>query len=176
MAAFDPKQPVANFTMKSNWRETAELIGIAAIVASLVFVGLELRQSQTIALVQSARDSLAVNVEHLDSINANIDVWSKGNAGEDLSESDTLVYQNLFRAHAGRAWSNWYSSRELGQFADIAVADFAGFLYENPGALREWRRFREQTDRRRRTIVPDYEEPFALAVQSALTEFADADQ
>lgn len=35
---------------KTDWKETAELIGIAAIVASLVFVGLELRQSQQIAI------------------------------------------------------------------------------------------------------------------------------
>ena len=37
--------------MKStNWKDIAELIGIAAIVASLVFVGLQMKQSQDIAL------------------------------------------------------------------------------------------------------------------------------
>ena len=35
---------------KTNWKDIAELIGIAAIVASLVFVGLQMRQSQEIAL------------------------------------------------------------------------------------------------------------------------------
>jgi hypothetical protein len=35
---------------KTTWRETAELIGIIAIVASLIFVGLQLRQSQEIAI------------------------------------------------------------------------------------------------------------------------------
>jgi len=34
----------------SSWRSTAELIGIAAIVASLIFVGLQLKQSQDIAI------------------------------------------------------------------------------------------------------------------------------
>ena len=33
-----------------NWKNTAELVGIAAIVASLIFVGLQLKQSQEIAL------------------------------------------------------------------------------------------------------------------------------
>jgi len=33
-----------------DWRASAELVGLAAIVVSLVFVGLELRQSQKIAL------------------------------------------------------------------------------------------------------------------------------
>ena len=34
----------------SNWKHTAELIGIAAIVASLLFVGLQMKQSQEIAI------------------------------------------------------------------------------------------------------------------------------
>lgn len=34
----------------SNWKDTAELIGIAAIVASLLFVGLQMKQSQDIAI------------------------------------------------------------------------------------------------------------------------------
>jgi len=34
----------------SEWKEIAELVGLAAIIASLVFVGLQLKQSQDIAL------------------------------------------------------------------------------------------------------------------------------
>ena len=40
--------------MKStNWKDVAELIGIAAIVASLIFVGLQMKQSQDIAIAAS---------------------------------------------------------------------------------------------------------------------------
>ncbi len=35
---------------KSNWKDIAEIIGIAAIVASLIFVGLQMKQSHEIAL------------------------------------------------------------------------------------------------------------------------------
>ena len=39
--------------MKSiGWKAAIELLGIAAIVASLVFVGLELRQSREIAIAE----------------------------------------------------------------------------------------------------------------------------
>lgn len=34
----------------SQWKDIAELIGLAAIIASLIFVGLQLKQSQEIAL------------------------------------------------------------------------------------------------------------------------------
>jgi len=33
----------------ANWKDSLELVGIAAIVVSLVFVGYELRQSTAIA-------------------------------------------------------------------------------------------------------------------------------
>jgi hypothetical protein len=37
----------------TNWKDTAELIGLAAIVASLLFVGLEMRQAREIAVSQA---------------------------------------------------------------------------------------------------------------------------
>ena len=40
-----------------EWNEIAELVGIAAIVASLVFVGLQMRQDHTIARAQLAAGS-----------------------------------------------------------------------------------------------------------------------
>ena len=39
-----------------NWKDTAELIGIAAIVASLIFVGLQMQQSQEIAIADQYQD------------------------------------------------------------------------------------------------------------------------
>ena len=41
--------------MKStNWKDVAEMVGIASIVASLVFVGLEMRQDHIVARSQLA--------------------------------------------------------------------------------------------------------------------------
>jgi hypothetical protein len=59
-SASDPKRPVAKSMKMTNWKDTAELIGIAAIVASLIFVGLQMKQTQEIALsaaYQSRADS-----------------------------------------------------------------------------------------------------------------------
>jgi len=39
-----------------DWKAAAEMIGIAAIVASLVFVGLQLKQSQEIAIADQYQD------------------------------------------------------------------------------------------------------------------------
>jgi len=55
----------------ADWKDSAELIGIVAIVASLVFVGLQLRQSHEIALATQyqARAEATQNL-HLASIEA----------------------------------------------------------------------------------------------------------
>lgn len=56
MAANDPKRPSQSLNLRLSvlinqlsWKERIELLGVLAIVASLVFVGLELRQNRYLA-------------------------------------------------------------------------------------------------------------------------------
>ena len=44
---------------KTNWKDVAELIGIAAIVASLVFVGLQMQQDRVHARAELGADSFS---------------------------------------------------------------------------------------------------------------------
>ena len=48
----------------TNWKDVAELIGIAAIVASLIFVGLQMKQSQEIAIAGQYHERAALDVDH----------------------------------------------------------------------------------------------------------------
>ena len=48
----------------ADWKGTAELIGITAIVASLIFVGLQLKQSQEIAIGTQYHQRAALAVEN----------------------------------------------------------------------------------------------------------------
>ena len=50
---------------KTHWKDIAEVVGIAAIVASLVFVGLELRQSQEIAIAAQYQERSNSGTENL---------------------------------------------------------------------------------------------------------------
>jgi hypothetical protein len=47
-----------------GWKDTLELIGIAAIIASLIFVGLQLKQSQDIAIASQYHARAALSVQH----------------------------------------------------------------------------------------------------------------
>lgn len=51
-----------------HWKDIAELIGIAAIVASLVFVGVQLRQEQLIARTEMASVSAEIKLQINDKI------------------------------------------------------------------------------------------------------------
>jgi hypothetical protein len=54
----------------SKWKERAELVGLGAIIASLIFVGLQLKQSQEIALANQyqarAEAAQALTLAHLE--------------------------------------------------------------------------------------------------------------
>ena len=50
--------------MKTGWKDVAELTGIAAIVASLIFVGLQLKQSHEIALAAQYHARAALSIEN----------------------------------------------------------------------------------------------------------------
>ncbi len=69
----------------TNWKDIAELIGIGAIVGSLIFVGFQMRQDKLIAEAQiyAERDDTTVNLAQL--IGQNSDVWKKGLDGDDIT-------------------------------------------------------------------------------------------
>ena len=54
---------------KTNWKDFAELIGIASIVASLIFVGLQMQQAEDIALAELNASSISDNVDLASLIN-----------------------------------------------------------------------------------------------------------
>ncbi len=78
--------------MKSDWKEIAELIGIAAIVASLVFVGLELKQSREVAIA-AARDSTVEGFRELNFARMNADwYWEiAGKLNRSFRDSEPLI-------------------------------------------------------------------------------------
>ena len=82
--------------MKSlSWKSLAELAGMAAIVGSLIFVGLQIRQEQVIALSELNLSLLASQIELNNSISDNADIWVRGNAGEELSQAERIIYESL---------------------------------------------------------------------------------
>ena len=80
--------------MKSaNWKDIAELIGIAAIVASLIFVGMEMRQTRVIAMAAAyqARTDSELNMQQMfDGTYGLLEIRRKFRAGEPLTASEQM--------------------------------------------------------------------------------------
>ncbi len=158
--------------MKSvNWKDAAESVGMAAIVASLIFVGLQMRQAQDIAWAESGWNVVLSEIEVQRPIYEFPDIWAKGNAGEELNPSEAVIYRALVRDLNSLAFWKYQNATTLDdKFGiDVAPQDMAGFLYENPGARREWESLRDEFRRYREPhLSGQYSNLFENAIRADL--------
>lgn len=154
-----------------DWKDGAELVGIVAIVASLIFVGLEMRQAQVIATSERTVNMLLADIETRRPIYEFPDVWARGNAGEELNRSEAVIYTALIRDINAYAFQRRYSASLVDDQSsyDAASWDMAGFLYENPGARREWESLRDMYRRHREPHTSgEYRSSFEEAIRADL--------
>ena len=80
------------------WKDVAELIGITAIVTSLIFVGMQLRQEEQIALSQISQADEASSTQIDLAIVENAEIWLQSNSGDPLNEAEQLIMNRLVSA------------------------------------------------------------------------------
>ena len=97
-----------------NWRGLTEIVGIVAIVASLIFVGMQLMQSQEIAIASQYQDRASTAVEYFGAQMQN---------QRAIEEKGTAIIDDI---RSGRA------SPELQGFVENRSAESIGmWFYEN---------------------------------------------
>jgi len=124
--------------MKSNsWKDTAELVGIAAIILSLVFVGIQLRLERDVSLVE-ARSGLTERVIYLtEVINNEDDVWTRGLDNEKLTPVEEMKFLSLYNAVRSHIFTQWIRWSSIGPIdPDYATEALAFALYSHPGLRR----------------------------------------
>lgn len=127
--------------MKSmNRKDIAEIIGLVAIVASLVFVGIQLRQTQNIAMAEGYSNLFSTRIEVANSVKEDVDIWRKGAAGEELDETESPIFAILVNQINEAAVQGFLHAQQVASAdeAQFGARDFAGFLYQNPGARTVW--------------------------------------
>ena len=119
----------------SNWKDTAELVGIAAIVASLVFVGQQLRQDRNVARADAWLQLVETQVNLAQVIGEHAEVWSRGLNGEELSDTDQMKFNQIAFAVEQKHTSRFARSNLgiRGRSANDAAIDYAEELYMYPG-------------------------------------------
>jgi len=149
---------------RDDWKSTAELIGIAAIVASLVFVGLQMRQTEVIARAtlyqmrsDSGREIVGMALE-------NRDIFA------DVNQTNLSPNTREFR-ELGMWWlallNHYENSHHLYQLGFLSAEQWAsdrrqlGDLIENPNMRKYWE---DSTD--------TFRESFAAEMASIIAEYA----
>lgn len=122
----------------NNWRGIAELIGISAIVGSLIFVGVQLRQDRAIALNETAMTIIESRNELSIAIGESADLWLKANDGEALTRAENFKLEKQVFALSASANLEASMRRDLGNTGNVPLKRLATILYENPGARKIW--------------------------------------
>ena len=123
---------------KASWKDIAELIGIAAIVASLIFVGLQMRQAQQIAIAETYQQETASTYARAELAAMNAPLVEKANRGEGLTEAEYFVLSE----YATARWNHAFFSRShqsfLGRNTGGPIASVVLMICENPGLADIW--------------------------------------
>lgn len=113
-----------------------QAIGIIAVVVSLVFVGLELRQSRQIASMDQLGIARQLVSEFRSMITDHADVWYRGCAGEQLTDVERLVFEQLVSEYGDLAFT-LYARGTIGVYEGSSrwIDNYAANLHRFP-ALR----------------------------------------
>ena len=160
-----------------DWKETAELIGIAALVASLVFVGLQMKQAEDIAMSENDMALLQSQIAIRNALNDHAALWTKAHSPQSLDDTERLVFRNLVTMLNDAALFDFIRADRLGQaeIAQVIVNDFAGFLFEHQAARREWLVREESLIRYRNALAPNGED-FSFWMESVSASIAALEQ
>jgi hypothetical protein len=159
-----------------KFNEVAELVGIAAIVASLIFVGLQMKQASDIAQNEVSLGVYATRIEINNEMSEHADIWIRGSRGDELDETEAYIFGNLIQNLNSQAFWGTGMRAQLGEdeTSSVEIYNFARILHENPGARKAWMEWRSayQPYRALRR-VPIESESFSDQVREALKSMAE---
>jgi hypothetical protein len=136
----------------SNWKQTAELVGIAAIVASLVLVAYELRQNSEIAAAEADATRYLAAVESYSVIAENealAELLRKACSGQNEELTDIEQYRLL-------SW--WTRVLLLNQwgYRRIPASEYRPFVEMQRRNDRSCPSYREAFEQRRHFYTPGF--------------------
>lgn len=159
------------------WKTIAEFVGLASIVASLIFVGLQLRQSDSIARAELWTNLHANEIEVDQAFIEHAGIWSRGNAGEALDDNEDEIFRRLIKLRNDHYFYSMTSARALDLLdggESIIVIQLASWLNEHPRAKALWLEREANLQSNRRRLDPDLPEthPWAEMIEDTMLKLA----
>jgi len=122
---------------RTRLKDSLEVLGMAAIIGSLIFVGLQIRQEQRIAVADTYGTVSDSALQLAELINGKADLWRRGLDGDELSPAEQIEFESI--ATSVESWfiMQWYRSRNLGSSsAETDLRDFSMALHAHSGLRR----------------------------------------
>lgn len=121
-------------------RELVEVIGVVAVVLSLVFVGFELRFSSTVARTETYGVGNEINANLQSVIVENADVWQRGCMGEQLTDEERAIFAHILSMYDNRSFVLFARSQTglLGRDPESIALGSAIQRYRYPGFNEMW--------------------------------------
>jgi hypothetical protein len=153
-----------------------QIIGLFGIMASLFFVGMQVRQTQAIGEGESATNFIASTIASREMLAGHADVWVRGCIGEEMSVADEAVFAQLYRAYSQASYFAWLAARNGILEVDSASVTnaFAANIHRYPGFASmgaDWRAWQEEGFKDNLENVRD----FTAAVSARVAELKTVD-
>jgi len=84
-----------------------QVVGIFALVASLVFVGLQMKQTQEIAAFEGMTDSSERLLAYRTILAEHADAWAKGCQGEELTPEERVQFASTYESFILSSYIGW---------------------------------------------------------------------
>lgn len=121
-----------------------QVVGILAVVGSLIFVGLQMRQDRNIAMAEALSSRSAAISELAALIGSNKALWISGLNDDELSEEDRAAFQAMAEAVESYFVALYVRlatiprSSGLGPQQEEPISNYAFALYLHKGLRRTW--------------------------------------
>ena len=158
-----------------SWKNLVEGLGLLALVASLLFVGFQLRQDRELAAAQVIVEGQSALNDLLMSISDNRDVWLRGLKGEELSAADEVAFRAVSAAVYRRHLGLHQRLRLLGFGNPENIAQQYAFdLYQYPSLRRLFMQDEQISETRHRIFNTEPDLLFRAQVMEYLVELDEA--
>jgi hypothetical protein len=118
-----------------------QVIGIFAVVASLIFVGLQMQQDREIAAVEAMSSRSGEITDLAEVIGNNKSVWVSGLNGDEMPDDDVATFHAMNEAVESYFASLWFRLDTIGvgnASPESVIDDYAFAIYTHTGLRRAW--------------------------------------
>ncbi len=118
---------------KDNW---VQGLGLLGVIGSLVFVGMQLKQSEELAEVGLGESSVTWGIELSALISDNADVWHRACLGEELSPQERVIAGNIYWRYSQGNLNTWVrlETTGVGSYDSSFVSNaYAANIHRYPG-------------------------------------------